>query len=258
MLLVCSRSTKKFFPNIDRSLIISSALTKKDLSLRNTEEEVIAIGGGAVIDAAKMICKNPIVCYPTTAAGTSFTSHSVYWDGSRKYSTKECVPKEVHVVKEFIEGLPDSVTENTKYDVLSHCFDSMWSINKTKESLYFVNEALEMLSGNLDKTQIVKAGNIAGKAIELCPTTILHSLSYPLTGFYNISHGRALGFFLPEVCKFMNLDLEKYIKNPKIVLPDLDAHMIAQEALTYDKIFNIEKDINFEIINKIIEVSNNV
>ena len=52
---------------------------------------------------------------------------------------------------------------------------------------------------------LIKAGHIAGKAIEIAPTNLLHSLSYPLTGYYNISHGIALGYFLPKISKLLSL-----------------------------------------------------
>ena len=92
-LLVCSKSTREFLPEYDRVRIVSSAPTKDILSEVSEEDDVVAIGGGAVIDTAKIISKNPIHCYPTTAAGSSATSWSVYWDGSKKCSLKRMIPK---------------------------------------------------------------------------------------------------------------------------------------------------------------------
>ena len=66
-LLVCSKSTRKFLPGYDRVRVVTSAPTKDILKEVGTEENVVAIGGGAVIDTAKILAKNPIVSYPTTA-----------------------------------------------------------------------------------------------------------------------------------------------------------------------------------------------
>lgn len=50
----------------------------------------------------------------------------------------------------------------------------------------------------------MKAGHNAGKLIEKVPTTILHALSCPMTGLYEIPHVDALGILLLSVCKLMN------------------------------------------------------
>ena len=63
-LLVCSNSTKDFLQGFDKKKIISSAPDKSILDEMGSEESVIAIGGGAVIDTAKIICKNSIICTP--------------------------------------------------------------------------------------------------------------------------------------------------------------------------------------------------
>ena len=52
-----------------------------------------------------------------------------------------------------------------------------------------------------DNFDLIKAGHIAGNAIEITGTNLLHSLSYPLTGHYGVSHGMALGYFLPKISK---------------------------------------------------------
>ena len=82
-LLVCSNSTKDFdiVEKCKEKRIVSSAPDISILEEMGTYENVVAIGGGAVIDTAKILSKNPITCYPTTAAGSSATSWSVYWDG---------------------------------------------------------------------------------------------------------------------------------------------------------------------------------
>ena len=101
-LLVCSPSTRKYFMNIDEYRIITDPLSATEAEdLKDSEESVIAVGGGAVIDAAKIICRNPVICYPTTASGTSFTTHSVCWDEHKKISINVTLPKAVIVREEF-------------------------------------------------------------------------------------------------------------------------------------------------------------
>lgn len=246
-MLICSKSTKNYFPKEEDVRIITDTPTIDILKEKNRYEAVIAVGGGAVIDTAKILAEN-VVCFPTTAAGAANTSHSVYWDGVIKKSVKRNLPKKVYIVNKFVSNLPDKVKEYTTYDVISHCLDSMWSVYKTKKSAYYVDCALEILKGQYSNADLVFAGNLAGSAIEICPTTLLHSLSYPLTGFYQIPHGKALGFLLPAVCTYMGFDLGSYIDYPKIKLCNIDFELIIKESLKYGKINNVVKKVNLDEI----------
>ena len=61
MLLVCSKSTRKYFPEIKNVHVVRGPLSYEEASrLKDTADNVVAVGGGAVIDAAKIICKNAI------------------------------------------------------------------------------------------------------------------------------------------------------------------------------------------------------
>ena len=246
-LLVCSKSTRKFLPGYDRVRIVTSAPTKDILDEVGTEENVIAVGGGAVIDTAKILSKNPIRCYPTTAAGSSSTSWSVYWDGTKKCSLKRMLPKDVILNGLFIEDLSDEVIMSTTCDVVSHCLDSMSSIKATDESISYCKEALHILRTEKDNFGLIKAGDVAGKAIEIAGTNLLHSLSYPLTGHYNVSHGIALGYLLPRLSKFMGFDVDDIIGEYKIEL-EFDKEFVIKEAFKYDKIHEFNKNINEEIL----------
>ena len=249
-LLVCSKSTRDFLPGIKRVRIISSAPTKDILNEVGTEEDVIAIGGGAVIDTAKILSKTPIRCYPTTAAGSSSTSWSVYWDGTKKCSLKRMLPGDIILNGLFVEDLPDEVVMSTTCDVVSHCLDSMSSKKATDESVGYCKEALDIIRNKKDNFDLINAGNIAGKAIEIAGTNLLHSLSYPLTGYYNVSHGIALGYLLPKLSKFMGYNVDDIIGEYKIKL-EFDLDLVIKEAFKYEKINEFNKFIS---INKLKEI----
>tara|TARA_Y100000593_G_scaffold15957_1_gene31351 strand:+ start:739 stop:1521 length:783 start_codon:yes stop_codon:yes gene_type:complete len=253
-LFVCSPSTEKFVDELvidnHRVEIVNSAPTKDLLNRMGTEKDVVAIGGGAVIDTAKILSKNPISCFPTTAAGSSSTSWSVYWDGTKKCSVKRMLPREVILNGLLIDDLPEDVRKNTTYDVVSHCLDSMCSFKKTTISYGYCMEALTILRNTDNHYDILKAGDIAGKAIEITGTNLLHSLSYPLTGHYDIPHGKALGYFLPKLYNFMGYDVSDIIGNDRVEL-EFDLDFVIEEAFKYDKINETTLDVD---INKLKEI----
>jgi alcohol dehydrogenase class IV len=245
--LVCSKSTRKFFPEIQNVIEISTKLTKDILKLENSESEVIAVGGGAVQDAAKIISKDHLISYPTTASGSPFTHHSVVWDGPTKLSIKSRKADIIEVKEEFLDGLSEDVLFNTKVDVFAHCYDSKYSKQSTIESIKLADSVLEMLEDkNISNKTLVEAGNIGGQVIAMAPTTLLHSLSYPMTGYYGISHGRAMGMFIMGACDFMGIDYGKYFDtdtlksklpyNSSILPEDFNTNFYLNEVMKYDKI----------------------
>ena len=232
-LLVCSESTKDFMSGFDEVRVIKGAPDISILDEVGAYEKVTAIGGGAVIDTAKILSKNPIVSYPTTASGATETSWSVYWDGTDKKSLKRLKPKEVIINSEFL-NLPERVIEDTTCDVVSHFLDSMFSKNKTKVSQKYCIEGLNILRKKGGIVDLIRAGRLGGKAIEITGTNLLHSLSYPMTGLYGVSHGRALGYFLPKISKLMGVDVSDITKEVMFFAVDID--LVIDEALKYDKI----------------------
>jgi len=175
--------------------------------------EVLAVGGGSVIDTAKIIYKDRrITAIPTTAAGASMTPYATVWLKDKKIS----VPTKKPFLRHF-EGeiqLPWKVLRSTLFDCLSHAIESFWSVDATPESKSLSIWAIEMikeyLDGDGDINVLIKAGNIAGSAIAITRTNIVHKASYPLTIEHGIDHGTAVGILLPlVVLSYRDTDLPK-------------------------------------------------
>jgi alcohol dehydrogenase class IV len=251
--IVCSPSTKKFIESDinDKYIIVTGPPDEKILDLVDSIENVICIGGGAVIDYAKIISKGPIeICYPTTASGSSETSHAVYWVGNDKRGIKRFTPKEVRIIEESLTGLPDDMVLWTKCDMIAHCLDVKWSSGATTDSIKLADKALDLIELSDSNLSLVSAGIIAGRAIEITPTTILHSLSYPLTGFYNIPHGKALSYLIPKLANHLDQKIPniKYIND----IGEIDWNLVVEKAYEYDKISNINFNINKDELIKIL------
>ncbi|MDC1050734.1 iron-containing alcohol dehydrogenase [Candidatus Marinimicrobia bacterium] len=249
-LLVCCKSTRNFFKEHEKVKVVSSAPQIDILDMIGSENSVIAVGGGAVIDTAKILSKNPIICFPTTASGSSATSWSVYWDHRNKKSLKRMLPKEVNFESKFVQNLSNEVLASTTCDVISHCIDSLVSKKATTESKDYCNEVLDMLDNQKGTIDLIKAGHIAGKAIEITGTNLLHSLSYPVTAHYGTPHGLALGYFLPKISRFLGFDIDHLIKDFNMHL-EIDLDFVINEAFKYEKINECKVKLNKIIIKEL-------
>ncbi len=207
---------------------------------RPAPEVIVALGGGSVIDAAKVVAAGgngfnavkryledgaggdaltsvPIIAIPTTAGtGSEITSWGAVWDtdAGRKYSLsrRSLYPEEALIDPELMVGMPRMLTVSTALDALSHSLESIWNVNGNPVSTnHAVNAATEILDtlpglvddlGNLDlRVRIARAATFAGLAFSNTKTALAHSISYPITLNYGTPHGIACSFSLPMVMR---------------------------------------------------------
>jgi len=158
--------------------------------------EVYALGGGSVIDTAKMISGDrPCYAIPTTASGSATTSWAVVWYKNRKVSVKCALPVLIEAYRNMDIKLPKKVEQDTHYDCLCHILDSGDSIKGNDLSKKLCKSAFEYLvkwGNGKNINDLIDAGNLAGRAIEITGTNYLHAMSYVLTLDYGLTHGGAL------------------------------------------------------------------
>jgi alcohol dehydrogenase YqhD (iron-dependent ADH family) len=143
---------------------------------QHLDDFIIAIGGGATIDEAKIYAKKNkkyCIAIPTTGAGATETTHAVVW-GKTKKNVK--TDKPLTVVPPFKIKLSKKARINTCYDIIGHLVDY-----------------LNVCSDN----ELVEVGIMMGKLIEQRPTNLTHPASYPLT-LKGMPHGEAVGRVLKE------------------------------------------------------------
>ena len=208
---------------------------------------VVALGGGSVIDTAKVLAAGrgafdpvwsvlktgkgadglvplPIIAIPTTAGtGSEVTSWATVWDGTeqKKYSLAAPQLYPEHAVLDPLLTLtcPRGLTISTGLDALSHALESLWNRNANPISAsYAVTAAREIiatlpeLASNLRdaglRERVLKGAMLAGMAFSNTKTAIAHSMSYPMTLEYGVVHGVACSFTLPMVLRSVTgLDL---------------------------------------------------
>ena len=205
---------------------------------------VVAVGGGSAIDAAKIInvlsyqkgrpeeyikgkkldcnddkCAKPLIAIPTTAGTGSECTHfaTVYIDKTQySLADKHLILPDISIVDPSLtESLPRYITATTGLDAICQGIESFWSINSTKESREYAIKAVKIGLENIGKAvnnpdkvsrlNMAKASHLSGKAINISKTTACHSVSYPLTSYFNIPHGHAVALTMPSFLKFNSL-----------------------------------------------------
>lgn len=216
----------------------------KGVELLRTEEckLIVAVGGGSAMDVAKCIklfanmdagqnyLKQSIeandielIAVPTTAGtGSEATRFAViYYEGEKQSVAHDsCVPTTVVIDPKVLETLPMYQRKATLLDALCHATESFWSVNSTQKSQAYAKEAIQMTlehyEGYLANTTVGNAGmlraaNIAGKAINITQTTAGHAMCYKLTSLYGIAHGHAAALCVEQLFSYMITNTENCI-----------------------------------------------
>jgi len=213
-------------------------------------DTVVAVGGGSVIDMAKIvnfwaandihegtffdgvgqhISKGlPLIAIPTTAgSGSEATRFATLYDGGIKRSVEHdwILPDFVILDPALTESLPPGVTAATGMDALAHSMESYWSIRSTGESKDYARRSIELIFFNLasavnspdieTRTAMLEGAHLAGKAINITRTTAVHALSYPLTSHFNIPHGHAVALSLPLIYQYNAGVNEENVRDPR-------------------------------------------
>jgi alcohol dehydrogenase class IV len=197
----------------------------------NNPDLVVAIGGGSVIDMAKMInifsaqkdidlmdyiedsalIKKkgaPLVAIPTTiGTGSEATHFAVVYVDKVKYSLAHqfMLPDYVIVDTELSCNLPKNIVAASGMDALSQAVESYWAVKSTNESKKYASEAIVLALGSIKdavkgdkkaRMMMSKAAYLAGKAINITTTTAPHAISYPITTYFGLQHGHAVALTL--------------------------------------------------------------
>lgn len=220
---------------------------------------IIAVGGGTVIDLAKIIaiaysnhCKTveeavenndfdnsmELVFVPTTAGtGSETTSFAVVYKNRIKHSIDRpgLLPRFVVLDPLLLLSLPRPVLNSTVLDALAQAIEAAWAKGTNPEAREYAAQAIKLIMENLfaqesiDRlSQLQLASHLAGKAINISRTTLPHSISYPITSHFGVAHGIAVFLTLPSVAVL------NYHATPDLLQPGLDEHHIKR---SFDVIF---------------------
>ena len=174
----------------------------------------IAVGGGTVIDTAKLLrgfSGLPFAAVPTTAGtGAEATRFAVYYDHGKKCSADDVryLPTDQVLIPEFCESASAYQKASCAFDAYAQAVESLWAKGATDESRSYAKRALE-LSRIYNRTieQTEQSNNQllssywAGRAIDISRTTAAHAFSYYMTATYGVPHGEAVYMMFPYICR---------------------------------------------------------
>ena len=247
---------------------------------------VVAIGGGSVIDMAKLInvfsannhldyleiVKNSklitkkgklLIAIPTTAGtGSEATHFAVVYHNKKKYSVAHqfILPEVVGLNAEFTFTQPKYLTACAGLDALSQAIESYWSVGATNESKRYAKEAISLLIDNLEasvnepnkisRIAVMQGAYLAGKSINITKTTAPHAISYAFTTYFSIPHGHAVFLTLPQF----------FVANSKVTELNVnDSRGKEYVQKTMEELYNLlkvntaneAKDLLMDLLNKI-------
>lgn len=200
---------------------------------------IIAVGGGSVMDVAKLasilatdaytvkdLLDNPLLAkkqvaslmIPTTAGtGAEATPNSIVAVPEKELKVgivnAEMIADYVILDGRLIKKLPKPIAAATGVDALCHAIECFTSMKANPFSNTFALEALDLIMNNIieactnpealeAKNNMLLGSFYAGVAITSSGTTAVHALSYPLGGKYHIAHGVSNAILLTPVMRF--------------------------------------------------------
>lgn len=158
-----------------------------------------------------------IVAVPTTAGtGAEVTQWATIWDAKKKskYSIDDAKlkPKLAIITPELTYTVPPLNTLSTGLDAMCQAIEAYWSKKTTPIVQEIAYRAVEIIIDNLKKAidepanqiareNLCKASVLSGLAFSQTRTTACHSISYPLSMFFDVPHGLAVALTIDEVGK---------------------------------------------------------
>ncbi|ADE19455.1 lactaldehyde reductase [Mycoplasma crocodyli] len=206
---------------------------------KSKADYILAVGGGSPIDVAKgigIIVANPefddvlsleglsptkkhavfTIAIPTTAGTASeVTMNYVITDKktSRKFVCVDPndVPEVAIVDADLTSTMPKGLAKASGMDALTHAIEGYITQGAWAMSDMAHIKSIELIANNLEKAvrgngvaqeNMILASYIAGMGYSNVGLGIVHSMSHPLSGYYNIPHGIANAILLPTVMEY--------------------------------------------------------
>jgi alcohol dehydrogenase class IV len=202
-------------------------------------EAVLGIGGGSVLDAAKLaaalargdqkaeevfgigLLKSRelfLACLPTTSGtGSEVSPNAILLDEADQLKkgvvSPHLVPDAAIIDPLLTVSVPPSVTAATGMDALTHCIEAYANQFAHPAVDHYALEGIRLISGHLERAvrdgnDVEARANLAlgslygGLCLGPVNTAAVHALAYPLGGQFHVAHGVSNAVLLPHVLRF--------------------------------------------------------
>jgi len=209
---------------------------------------VIGIGGGSVLDIAKLIAaqvdntqslneivgsgllkgrNKKLICVPATSGtGSEASPNAILVDDSDNQKkgiiSHYLMPDIVYVDPLLTISVPPAITAATGLDALTHCLEAYTNRFAQPFIDMYALEGIRLIAANL--VQAVKNGKdenaryqvamgslLGGFCLGPVNTAGVHALSYPLGSTFHLAHGLSNALLLPYVMEYnMEASLTRY------------------------------------------------
>ncbi len=228
---------------IDDSIVSEPTVASFTRSLDKAAEAntdcVIGIGGGSVLDVAKLVAamlhnkqkvnevfgigllsgrSTFLACLPTTSGtGSEVSPNAILLDESDNLKkgviSPHLLPDASYVDPKLTLTVPPAVTAATGMDALTHCIEAYANNFAHPVVDLYALEGIRLISSsiknayndgsNLDAREKLALGSMfGGLCLGPVNTAAVHALSYPLGGEFHIAHGLSNALLLPYVLEF--------------------------------------------------------
>lgn len=200
---------------------------------------VIGIGGGSVLDVAKLVAaltgnRQPLaeitgigllksrakklVCVPATSGtGSEVSPNAILIDDAddqkKGFISPYLVPDIVYVDPLLTISVPPAITAATGLDALTHCLEAY--TNKFAQPFIDMHafEGMRLIAENLveavknghneeARSKVAMGSLLGGFCLGPVNTAGVHALSYPLGSMFHLAHGLSNALLLPYVMEF--------------------------------------------------------
>jgi alcohol dehydrogenase len=246
--------------------------TGLELSIKNKCDSVLAIGGGSVIDVAKVIAAAstnnvtlnklagilkvkmaplPFYVVPTTSGtGSEVTNAAVISDNKTHKKEFFVDPKYVPIAAaldpELLKSLPANMTAAVGMDALTHAIEAYTSRNNFTDTDRDAAMAIKLLFDYLPtafaqgenlkaREMVAQASFLAGYAFSKSSLGYVHAISHQVSAHYNTPHGLTNAVILPRVLRFNKSSCAKRFAKLEIMMggdSSLDSNTLAKQFIT--------------------------
>lgn len=195
-------------------------------------ELFLAIGGGSVMDATKLLAVmannpefaawngdsehirqpgTPFFAVPTTAGtGAEATPNAILFDEEKQKKTgivsRRMIADAVILDGNLTKSLPGYLAAVTGFDALAHALESFTSKKANVYSDMYAAEAMRLIFHNIipacvenddeARQNMLLASFYAGTCLVTSSTHLIHAMAYPLAEQYHMSHGEGIAVLL--------------------------------------------------------------